>query len=114
MITSEGLTAILPHSIPHYTATYITNKHYISPACTTSLVQLPTGADWAFFLDLAPPTESFEFLILSFTCVHKLDDEQARTGPNPLFDFMPIYIVLSIYANINRFFLLIFIGRVGS
>ena len=72
--------------------TFITNKHYISPACTTSLVQLPTGADWAFFLDLAPPTESFEFLILSFTCVHKLDDEQARTGPNPLFHFRPIYI----------------------
>ena len=65
MITSEGLTAILTPSIPHYTATYKTNKHYISPACTTYLVQLPTRADRAFFLDLSSTTKSFEFLILS-------------------------------------------------
>ena len=65
IITSEGLTAILTPSIPHYTATYKTNKHYISPACTTYLVQLPTRADRAFFLDLSSTTKSFEFLILS-------------------------------------------------
>ena len=50
MKTSEGLTAILPHSIPHYTATYIYNQQTLHFTCMHNVSRSTTNESRQGFL----------------------------------------------------------------